>query len=267
MEAVSTPHAAPVRPSSRSRLLLPREHGTYGQIALPLIAALLARPVTFGATALTVAAFAFYLAHEPLLVIAGLRGSRARREDGARAHAWLAVCTLIGALAGTIGALRVPDAARVALVIPAGLSLAVGGFILARRERTLLGEVTAACALASASVPVMIADGVSVTSALWALVAWSVGFGAVTPAVRGVIAHQKSPVTLVKRLAPLSVPWALWCVMVAASAPPATVLAALPLLVVASVLSVWPPYPQHLRRIGWALVAATVVATAALARM
>lgn len=267
MEAVTTPHSAPVRHSSRSRLLLPREHGTYGQIALPLLAALLARPVTLGAAALTLAAFSFYLAHEPLLVILGLRGPRARREDGARAHVWLAIFTLIGALAGTIGALRVSDAARVALVIPAGLSLAVGGFILARRERTLSGEVTAGCALASASVPVMIADGVSVPHALWALVAWGVGFGAVTPAVRGVIAHQKSPVTLVKRLMPLSLPWAVWCVMVAASAPTATILTALPLLVVASVLSAWPPYPQHLKRIGWALVAATVVATAALARV
>jgi hypothetical protein len=267
MEAVTTPHTASVRHSSRSRLLLPREHGTYGQIALPLVAALFARPVTFGGAALTVAAFGFYLAHEPLLVILGLRGPRARREDGARAHVWLATFMLIGALAGTIGALRISDAARVALVIPVGLSMVVGAFILTRRERTLMGEVAAGCALASASVPVMIADGVSVSHALWALVAWSVGFGAVTPAVRGVIAHQKAPVALVKRLVPLGVPWAVWCVMVAAGAPVVTVLGALPLLVMASVLSVWPPYPQHLKRIGWALVAATVVATAALARV
>ena len=71
---------------SSPRSLMPREHGAYGQLALPLLTALFSgRPTAAAFLYSTAAVFAFF-AHEPLLVLLGQRGSRAFRELGARAR-------------------------------------------------------------------------------------------------------------------------------------------------------------------------------------
>jgi hypothetical protein len=71
--------------SPRARSLAPREHGVYGQLAVPMAAALASgRP---GPVALLLAASAggFFLAHEPALLLLGRRGERARTEQRGRA--------------------------------------------------------------------------------------------------------------------------------------------------------------------------------------
>lgn len=83
---------------SSPRSLMPREHGAYGQLALPLLTALFSgRPTAAAFLYAAAAVFAFF-AHEPLLVLLGQRGSRAFRELGARARlrlTLLAVGTLL----------------------------------------------------------------------------------------------------------------------------------------------------------------------------
>ena len=49
--------------------MLPREHGAYGQLAFPLVTALVIAGVTLSGVLIAVAAIAGFLAHEPLLVL------------------------------------------------------------------------------------------------------------------------------------------------------------------------------------------------------
>src|SRR5215472_11819220 len=121
--------------------MFPREHGAYGQLLFPIATALAIGRPGVGALALAAAAVCAFLAHEPLLVLLGQRGSRAAREDGAQARRWFGACAA-AAVAFAIAAIAfLPPAARVALGAPAAIGLLVGAVIFSRREHTLGGEV------------------------------------------------------------------------------------------------------------------------------
>ena len=83
--------------------LLPKEHGAYGQISFPLVAAFAVGGVSAGGLLIASALIAGFLAHEPALVMLGLRGPRAKRELWNRAAVWL-VCSLLIGGAAAIGA-------------------------------------------------------------------------------------------------------------------------------------------------------------------
>jgi hypothetical protein len=93
------------------RTLVPREHGAYGQLAMPLLTALAIGRPGISALALTAAVVLAFVAHEPLLVAVGQRGPRALELDGARARRRL---VWLGALVLACGALGL------ALAPPAG---------------------------------------------------------------------------------------------------------------------------------------------------
>ncbi|MDE3154816.1 MAG: YwiC-like family protein, partial [Acidobacteriota bacterium] len=98
--------------------MLPREHGAYGQLLFPLVTALaLGRPGA-AALALAAAAIAAFLAHEPLLVLLGQRGTRAARERGPEARHWFTGLAAMAAIAGAAGVRLAPQAARVARAAP-----------------------------------------------------------------------------------------------------------------------------------------------------
>ncbi|MFO0609522.1 MAG: YwiC-like family protein [Polyangiales bacterium] len=245
-----------------ARSLAPREHGAWGQLGVPLAASLsVARPTAAG-VALALSAVALFAAHEPLLVALGHRGPRALREDGPRARRRLAALSAVGASLGLAGLAAAPGA-RVVCALPLALAAAVGAFIARRAERTALGVTTAAAALAAASAPVMIASGVPVRTALWAWAAWAVGFALVTPAVRGAIAHARAPSPLAQRAVALVPPLAA-LVALAVVGPAWSALGACPFALAAFVLVIAPPSPRHLKRVGWALVASSLAAGAAL---
>jgi hypothetical protein len=77
------------------RVLLPKEHGAYGQLAFPLITALIVAGLSVAGALLTVAVVAAFLAHEPAAVVLDQRGARARRELGGSAIRWLAVALAV----------------------------------------------------------------------------------------------------------------------------------------------------------------------------
>lgn len=242
--------ARPVRPRS----LLPREHGAYGQLALPLVAALAMGSPTAASALLVVATVATFAAHEPALVLAGLRGARARREAGDRATR-LALACAVAALIAAVGAAALGGAAVVvASAVPVGLALALLPFIVDREERTTAGEVLAGAALAAASIPVAVAGGVSIEIAIAAWGAWATAFTAATSAVRWIIARNRTghgPLVLAV-LTIVSTVIALAMATVWTMA-----LAAVPTLLLAWLLLARPPSPRHLRRVGWTLVAST----------
>jgi hypothetical protein len=255
------------RPRAQRGPLWPREHGAYGQLGLPLVAALALGSPTLTSGLLVTGAVAAFVAHEPLLVWLGARGTRARREHGARA-AWLGLSLAVGALA--LGGVAMALGGRVivlASLVPLALTAGVLPFVLTGREKSTPGELLAGVALASASIPVSIAAGVSPFVAAIACATWAIALTAGTAAVRWVIARHrvgKSDATL---LAVLSATTAAGTAL-ATRYPIA--LAAAPMVLAAWFLVAFPPHPRHLRRVGWTLVGsstATAVLIVAIGRM
>ena len=112
------------------RSLWPREHGAYGQLALPLLTALLSGRPSGPAGLYAFAAVCAFLAHEPLLVLLGHRGPRAQRECAGSARVRLA---LLSAGALLCGALAL-----------AAIGHADAGLLVVRATRTTEGSVHAA---------------------------------------------------------------------------------------------------------------------------
>jgi len=252
---------SPAAAAPKVRSLVPREHGAYGQLGVPLATGLaLGRPGLAALALATAAALAFF-AHEPLLVLAGNRGPRVRAEHGRRAWRRAIALGLAALALAALGLTRAGPAVWWAAAIAGALALAVAVHVVLGVEKTLVGEVVAAATLAAASVPVAIAGRVAPTTAWAAWAAWAVGFAAITAAVRDVIARGKRRrrgwglallVAVIGGAAALAWRWRaqppVWC--------------AAPLVAVAIGLVVAPAAPRRLRQTGWLLVAASV-ATAA----
>jgi hypothetical protein len=252
---------------SAARVLLPHEHGAYGQIAMPLLCGLLlGRP---GASACLLAAGAFlgFLSYEPLLVASGRRGERARKERGAAARRL--ATGLLGAaavLAGAGFALSGPDA-RWAAAVPPALAVAVALLAWREVERTVAGEVVVAVALSSAGFPVAIAAAARPGVAAAAWLAWSLGFAAATLAVEVVLARARSPardpgpaaiggVVLLQGAA---------LALAAARVVPLAVPAAVAPLSISSLLVIGlGVQARKLKRVGWATLCGSVVTLAIL---
>lgn len=241
------------------RSLAPREHGAYGQLAAPMVAALAAGRPGLTSVALVGATAALFFAHEPVVVLRGGRGPRARAEHGGAATRRLRLCLLVGLGLGAVALARAPRPVWEAAAVAAALGLATLGHLLARVEKTLIGELVASSTLAAASAPLAVAGGVPVVTAWWMWSAWALGFAAVTCAVRDVIARGKRRRTA----APLVV---LPLTVAGAAALTAThsrwPLCAAPLVAVALALVALPAAPRRLRQTGWLLMVASL-ATAA----
>lgn len=242
------------------RSLAPKEHGAYGQLALPLLAALASVRPTLAAVAFALAAGLAFAAHEPLLLALGHRGPRALEEDGARARARLLALGLAALAAAAGAALLAPRAALLGALLPIALAAALAPLLARRLERSLPGELLAASALAAAALPVGLAAGLPLPAALASWAAWALGFAATTASVRGVIARQKGHEEPV--LAALLLPTVALAAAPIAHPAGTLVLAGAPLALSAWASHLARPHPRALRRIGWALVGASA-ATAA----
>jgi len=254
---VTSPAAAPLR-----RSMLPHEHGAWGQLAMPLLTAFaIARPTAAG-VALAAAVVLAFLAHEPAMVLLGQRGRRARGEDGARAWRWLLATGGLGAAAGAAGLALAPPLARVALLVPGLLGVAVVALVLARREKTVAGETAVAAALASSGAAVALAGGADPASAVAAAVAWTLGFAAATLAVQVILVRVRSKgardpgrrhAALAALLAVAGV--ALW----RAGLPAALAWATLPTAGLSIAVCLARFSPRRLRELGWALVGSSTL--------
>src|SRR5262245_24372432 len=135
--------------------MLPREHGAYGQLLLPLATALAISDLHVSALLTAAAAVAAFIAHEPMLVLLGGRGARARREQRRPAIAWLFVSGTTAIVAGLAAVAAAPSYLRWLFVVPLAPATVLAGLVLAGREKTTLGEVTSAIAFASISIPII----------------------------------------------------------------------------------------------------------------
>ncbi|CAN5630811.1 hypothetical protein BH09MYX1_BH09MYX1_01480 [soil metagenome] len=246
--------------------MLPREHGAWAQLALPLLTALGMEVPRSAGLALACSSCALFVLHEPLLVILGLRGSRALREDGARARRWLAVAGAIALVLGVLGIVLGNAASRAALAVPVLLSLVLGAFVRARAERTLGGELVASAALSALALPVALADGVGTERAYGALATWVLAFAATTYVVRGIIAAKARAKLLLAPLLVLSVMAIASRLAIAAALPSASwalVWASMPIGAVTAGAVLAGVSQKKLRVVGWVLAAASA-STAAL---
>ncbi len=256
-DAIS-PSSAPL---TRRRSLVPHEHGAYGQLAMPLLTALALGTVTPAAAALSVAAVLAFLAHEPLLLLAGGRGRRALEEDGARARRALLMLGGGAALTGAAGTALAPAAARAALGVSFALAVAVGGLVLRKLEKTLVGEVIVAAALSSAGLVVALAAGVSLAVAFASWAAWILAFSSAILAVQVVLVRartkgRRDPGRLHAVLVAggLAATFPL-CALV--GVPQAAPIALAPTALLSLAVCLLRVPPRRLRELGWALIASS----------
>jgi hypothetical protein len=147
-------------------VMLPREHGAYSQMALPLVTALViaraAQPVVF----IAIAVVCGFLAHEPLVVLLGGRGVRVRRADGSRAAISFAMTATAMVAAGAAAVWVAPVAARWSFLVPVIPAAWVGASLFAKQEKRASAEIAVALAFALSTVPMCLAAGFSVATAL-----------------------------------------------------------------------------------------------------
>jgi YwiC-like protein len=243
-------------------VLIPREHGAYGQLAFPLATALLIGRPTAGAIALAVAGVAAFLGHESLLVVLGQRGSRAVRERRADARRTLLLFGAIAITGGLIALLFLNPLARWALALPAVVALQLAVAVFSGKERTFAGEILAAATLSAFSVPVAVGAGATMRAAFTVFAVFALMFAVATTAVHAIIvrggrtAGSRRPISGIVTVVTVA---ALLLLSRAGFVYPIAAWAALPITAVALHLVARPPAPRQLRGVGWSLVVATSV--------
>ena len=249
--------------------LLPREHGAYAQVIFPLLTALALGNRSAPQFLWAAASMALFVAHEPLLILAGERGRRSHAELSEHAQRLATILSLIALGAGALGWWHAPQAARVAVIVPLGLGVFLVPLIINHHEKSLPGELLASLTFSTMLIPIALAGGVGLRPALIASAVWSTIFSLGTFMVRAAIAN-------VKKNAPSR-----WPVYASTALGLAAILASsmlllidvLPVLAAAAILpaalitlgcNLAGVHPRHLRIMGWSLVASNVIALAAL---
>lgn len=241
--------------------LMPREHGAYAQLGFPLLTGLIYAGGEPGAVAFTVAAVALFLAHEPMGVLAGVRGVRLQeqlREPARRRILFLSGAALAGLLAA-VG--LAPPRAWMAAVLPGGLGVLLLPLLGSRRIKSIPAELLVAAVFSTSVLPLALCGRPELLRAGLAAAVW---FAAVAPAVFTVHAIKAAlkprPETRwVRVAAPMAGSAAIagavvaWLLLGPAGR---SALAVLPPAAATLALSLFPPHPRHLKRVGWTLVAA-----------
>lgn len=243
--------AKPVEPAAK---LKPKEHGAYAMLGIPICTALLVAGPSVAGACVAVASVTGFLAHEPLLVAMGHRGSRAQRTTPA-ARRQLGLMLGVTFLCG-VTALVVGDASvRWSLLGCAVLAIASFGLAVAGKHRTLGGQLWGVIALSAPCVPILLAGSMSIGVTLESWGTWLIGFASTTMAVRGVIAAQKRQSRALhwSSLAMLTLA-AVGLTIIGFSVP----IVLLPMIAMSWYLMFDPPHAKQLKRVGWTLVIGTV---------
>jgi hypothetical protein len=246
---------------------LPKEHGAYGQLTLPLVTALAAAGVSAGGLLLTVGAAAAFVAHEPAAILLGQRGVRARREHRGTALRFLWACAAIAAVAGAAAFLAMDREHRWSLAVPLLPAVLLAIATARDREKSWYGELAAALAFAGAAVPVSMAAGASLAAAAAVAIPFALMFMTSTLAVRTVIlrvragGNERATATTRRGVFALTGAAATILVWLAAEEilSAATLVSASPGLFASCAISAYPPPPARLRVVGWTLVAVSVL--------
>jgi len=247
--------------------MLPREHGAYGQLLLPLATALAISDIHVSASLTSIAALAAFVAHEPLAVLLGGRGARARREQRPRAIAWLVGSGGIAIAAGLGAVGSAPAHARWLFAWPLVPAAVLAWLLLTGREKSTLGEIVSAISFAAVAIPIC---GVSTASPLRGfVVAFTFAALAIvsTLGVRIVIlGSRRGGDARAVRVTRLQLTAAVVLVVIglsliwrSESRTGIAALAMLPGVAFASGLAIRPPPARRLRTVGWTMVSTTAL--------
>jgi hypothetical protein len=250
----------------------PKEHGAYGQFVFPLVTAFVVAGVSPAAILTSVAAAAGFLAHEPLLVVLGRRGLRAKRDEALRARRWLVFWGAVAVAAGFAGLWLTPAGTQWSFILPLVPSAVVAVSLFVGREKSTIGEIAVALAFSSVAIPVCLSSGAPLPTALAIGVVFAAVFTAGTLCVRAVVLnvrgggdpHAVRATRVVLLVLSVAFASALALGVVLAAWPSATLIAVVPGLALSLGLAARPPAPTRLRAVGWALVCVSAAAAAIL---
>lgn len=232
----------------------PKEHGAYAILLIPMVTSFLSWGITTSGVCVALAAFAGFMAHEPLLVMIGNRGARAQRNAPS---AWerCSLLVVVALLLGSYALVQANGPARIGLV--ACLLLAVVGFVIAVRgkHRTYAGQLLGVASLSAPSLAISLLAGAAWQTSVSTWCTWLLGFAATTSGVRSVIAAQKQKPRFVYLAAMVVLTTAAILLLLPLKLSP---LSCLPMVLAGWYLHFCPPPVRQIRRVGWTLVGVTL---------
>lgn len=239
-------------------------------LAFPVVSGLAMGGLSPAGVAFAVLALTGFLAHESILIVLGARGERIRSSQADHARRRLVRLAVVFMVASVTFIVTAPSAAWPPAGLPGALALVVGGLLLARKTKTLPGELLVAAAFASVHGVLAASGGLGPRGTYLPVLAWTASFAVATLSVHALKYRFKGrgPGRWAVAAAP-----ALAGVLVAVGAlslveghPLGGVAAALvPKGVVVLALSVLPANPRHLKRVGWSFVTSDAVTLLLLA--
>ncbi|MEQ9411106.1 MAG: YwiC-like family protein [Fuerstiella sp.] len=247
-----------VKPS-RPPGLYPKEHGACAILGVPLVAALFIVGLTPVTTLLSAATVAAFLAHEPLMILAGARGARAA-EAAPQARRLLVARLAVVAVCGSAAFWIANPIARVGMMVCLLFAVVESAVSATGHGRALAAQILALFGLALPSAVMLAAGGTAPAGAAQFLLIWFAGRLATTVSVRLVIAQHKASTSRWTVAAGDLLMLTAGVVCAAGmSLGDRQWLAAIPMLLAAVVLRVRPPHPRHLKTVGWSLLAVNVL--------
>lgn len=242
---------------------LPREHGTYAELAFPLASGLAVGGPSMVGALLGAAAVALFLAYEPGVLLLGFRGERLRAGLGAGARPRLVAWSAVALAAIALALIAASPVVRLWALVPAGFALLALPLALRRQLKTLAGELAVAFALAALHLPVAAAAGARGGALVGPALVWAAAFALATVAVHGLKdrfrGRRSWTVTGAVTLALVVCVAALALILTTPAARPFGVALLVPGVATLGVAA-RPVHPKHLKRVGWTLVAADTAA-------
>jgi hypothetical protein len=225
--------------------LWPSEHGAYVQLGMPLLTGLALAPSL--------------LAHEPVMLLSGARGRRAKARLEARARLRLGALLCLAVATAAAGAWLAPPSARLALALPGVAGLAVMTLIRRGAEKTIPGELLVAAALSAILLPLGLCGDHTPGLVATVTVGWWHIFSVQILAV-----HALKRGGWLKHFTVLTCGGTILLSLLAAGASgyPSAALALVPPAVAALAAVFSQPHPGRLKRAGWRFAAADCLAIA-----
>ncbi|MCA9090891.1 MAG: YwiC-like family protein, partial [Planctomycetaceae bacterium] len=191
MHRPAMPHPINTSPATTPFVpLYPKEHGAYAILGVPLTAALSIVGITPATALFSVATIAAFLAHEPMLIVMGCRGQRARQSTP-RAMRALVFRMTMAVSCGILSFWLSPPLGRAGMLLCLLFATVDVAVAAAGHSRAFAAQLIGISGLTLPSAAVLAIGGISVdvVSQFWLI--WFFGRLATTASVRTAIACNK----------------------------------------------------------------------------
>ncbi len=233
-------------------------------LVFPVVSGLAMGGLSWSGIAFAALAVLGFLAHESVLVILGARGERIRSSEATHARTRLLRLAGVAVVAAITFASTAPVAAWRAALLSGALGVSVGALLLARKTKSLPGEILVAATFSSVHAVLAAGGGADARVTFLPVATWLVCFTLATLSVHALKYRfkRRGPGRWTVAVTPiLAGAVALLGTVGVAGAHPLGPVAtsALPKASAVLLLSALPANPRHLKRVGWTFVAADVL--------